>query len=280
ALGLAGEGADAAALLVAADILIAVNADQAERRLLERAPASAASTIGLARLDIRAGDLLGAERRLSRAGAAPEILIMRARAVARQGRLDDAAAILSPLAASWLAGPADAAFAADVFAKTESRAPLLALAAQTRRRFADAREAADILFLAGRGEDALSAARAAVLSATADPEHAARYAEFARRLDRVAEARAFLAELAAADGESEELKVAVRILDGAPPAADAETEPVQIRDVRNAYMSASRSPEAARAYARALAAAGEQERSLRLTREACFWSSEAVCDRQ
>ncbi len=280
ALALAGPGADPPALLLAGEILIAANSDAAARRLFESAAGSPAALIGLVRLDVRAGDLLGAERRLALNERAGELVLVRARAVARQGRLEDAAAILAPLAADWPASAQDAVFAAGVFAETGAGEALAALAAHARRRFAGTLEASEVFLSAGLEQEALLAARAAVLASSPEGGRAERYADIARRLGRIAEARAFLAELASSAGDNPALARAVRILDGGPPEALADDDPVQIREARNAYLGSPHSAEAAFAYGEALAAQGEGERAIRLKREACFWSSAAVCDRQ
>ncbi|MEQ1929249.1 MAG: hypothetical protein ABL957_01775 [Parvularculaceae bacterium] len=278
-LKLAGAGADPASRHVAAWILIAANADEAARATLQLSdPGDETALIDLARLDVRAGDLVAAETRLAAADNSIEARIARARAAARQGRLEDAASILVPLVAHLTKSGPHAAFAAEVFSAVEQRDLVLDLAVLARRDLPEAPETPGILLLAGRIDEAMSMARTAVLAYPADIDRIDRYAVLALKAQRQTEAQAFLAELSAKSGEATAIASAVRILDGAAPPDGSGGTTIPVRDARNAYLESVHSSSATLNYAAALAAAGETESAIRLRREGCFWSSAARCE--
>lgn len=277
ALKLAGAGADAASLLVAGEILLAANADDAARSVFERAQeTSAAALVGLVRIDVRGGDLVGAERRLGSEGRAG-LDILRARAIAGQGRIEDAASILSGATLEVSGRPDDGALAGEIYAQAGRADLLSSLASAMRRAFPGAPQTARVLLLAGLSTEAMSAARGALIAAPSDSKLARLYVDLARETDRISEGKAFIRELIEQSGENDALARAVRALDGASNAFEEDGEPPALPEVRNQYLRSPHSANAALGYARALERRGEAESAIRLRREACFWSSSPAC---
>jgi hypothetical protein len=242
------------------------------------APASNAALVGRARVDIRAGDLLSAERRLA-GQASARATIVRARAVARQSRIGEAGELLTPHLIAVADDERDCAFAAEVFAAADMKEALYSLSELVRRLRPDGPGTPDLLARAGRIEEAISAARAGLVAAPGDETRVDRYARLMATAGRQKAGAAFLKELSGDAARADHLLKAIRFLEtGAsePQVAEAASS-APMRDIRRAYFVDWANFETTTAYAVALEREGEGEAARKLRREACFWGASRAC---
>lgn len=256
---LAREG-DAAAAVLAGELLLAAEDDRGALAAFERAlsaePAMHAGLAGLLRVHVRAGAPEGALERLDAAAAeslAARLLL--ARLYRHLGRGDVAASTLIPVSRMLLQQTDGALFFATLLNEQNAGRQLARFAGEMRRAQSAAPETAEILAMAGRPREAASAARAALLDAPADPARRALYAKLMAALGRETESAALLGALP----------------HPAPMAADGGGS-TAFETLRRGYLATPENAGAARRYADALLEAGERAAARRVRREGRFWA--------
>ncbi|MEE2692503.1 MAG: tetratricopeptide repeat protein [Pseudomonadota bacterium] len=264
---------NAAALMLAGDLMVIAGDDRAARERYRAAaalaPAAWAPQAGLLRLDVRAGDYADARRRLEtqvavsetgEAGHFPERLAL-ARLLRAQGEAKAATEILAPVAERLAASANDALTYAELLAAAGETKRLADFAGAVRRAHPAAPETVGVLALAGLDREAAAAARRAVLSSPGDPARIDAYRAAMARIGASADAESFIEALARARPEA---------------TAPGTEKSVSREAAARAYYHDPADAAAAFQYGAALRAAGNPTAAAVL-REACFHAAQAAC---
>lgn len=228
------------------------------------APSAWAPREGLARLDIRAGDIAAVRGRLGE--AQPDERgdyrrrVMLARALVMLGETKAAAEALAPLANSLAFAGETAVLYAGLLAEIGDVSSLETFAAAVRRASPASLHAAQVLTLAGRDAEAAAAARRALAGAPGDEMARAAYLAAMRRTDRAQEAEDFLMALSRAHH-----------LGSSPP-----KESVSLETALGAYGGDPGNARSALQYGTLLEQA-QNPQSGPVLREACFLGAIAAC---
>lgn len=259
---------DPAAAVLAGDMAVLLGVDGEARThyaaAAALAPSAWAPCEGLARLDIRAGDVAAARGRLGDAQTDErgefKRRLMLARALAMLGEAGRALEALSPVAGRLAVTGESALLYAGLLAEAGDPASLDMFAAAVRRASPASLHTAQVLTLAGRDAEAAAAARRALAGAPGDERARAVYLAAMQKIDRAQEAEDFLSAMARAH----------------PPGSAPPKESVSLEAARGAYGGDPGDARSALQYGTLLEQA-ENPQSGPVLREACFLGAVAAC---